>query len=341
MKVVDAVHIWNGGGRVLLDYLLRKWCTKEDNLHWVLDERMADVASNILPERVTVLAPSIWARRRFYRARGGDLESVLAFGNVPPPVRLACPVFTYFHNVLYINPSHTIGPRKRVVLAVKSAAIRRLKTHTDEWWVQTATMKRMLVQRWGLSRDDVHVYPFFPPLVAPKRGRTSRPVVLYVSDCHPYKQHGVLLEAFEDFNRIVPEAVLKITIGPQCLELLERVEELQGRGVRVENLGWIEAEALAREYEQCGVVVYASVRESFGLGLIEAAQRGLPVVAPDLPYVREVVEPTEVFEPGSSKAVCEALLRAHEGVGRGARLNVADHIDEMWVKFSTGSGADA
>ena len=67
-----------------------------------------------------------------------------------------------------------------------------------------------------------------------------------------------------------------------------------------------EIEAL---YKKSRAVVYPSTLESFGLPLIEARQAGLPIVAAELDYVRDVVEPTETFDPLSSVSIARAVKR--------------------------------
>jgi glycosyltransferase involved in cell wall biosynthesis len=49
--------------------------------------------------------------------------------------------------------------------------------------------------------------------------------------------------------------------------------------------------------------------ESFGLPLIEARQAGLPILASELDYVRDIVDPEESFDPFSARSIVRAVTR--------------------------------
>jgi glycosyltransferase involved in cell wall biosynthesis len=49
--------------------------------------------------------------------------------------------------------------------------------------------------------------------------------------------------------------------------------------------------------------------ESLGLPLIEARREGLPVLAAELDYVRDVIDPDEAFDPYSKISIARAVKR--------------------------------
>jgi glycosyltransferase involved in cell wall biosynthesis len=62
-------------------------------------------------------------------------------------------------------------------------------------------------------------------------------------------------------------------------------------------------------YNQVGALIYPSTFESFGLPLIEARQAGLPVLASELDYVRDILDPEQVFDPESAISIARAVKR--------------------------------
>ena len=56
-------------------------------------------------------------------------------------------------------------------------------------------------------------------------------------------------------------------------------------------------------------LIYPSTLESFGLPLIEARDAGLPILASELDYVRDTVDPEESFDPHSPISVARAVKR--------------------------------
>ena len=62
-------------------------------------------------------------------------------------------------------------------------------------------------------------------------------------------------------------------------------------------------------YKCAGALIFPSASESFGLPLVEAAACGLPIVAAETDYVRDVVIPLETFDPESAVSIARAVRR--------------------------------
>jgi glycosyltransferase involved in cell wall biosynthesis len=56
-------------------------------------------------------------------------------------------------------------------------------------------------------------------------------------------------------------------------------------------------------------LVFTSWCESLGLPLVEARMLKIPVIAPELDYVREVLDPVQTFDPTSTKSLARAIKR--------------------------------
>ena len=69
---------------------------------------------------------------------------------------------------------------------------------------------------------------------------------------------------------------------------------------------------MIKSYKENSFCIYPSLKESFGLPLIEAAQLGNQVIAADLPYVYEVIKPSLTFDPYSTQSISNAILKAIE-----------------------------
>ena len=55
--------------------------------------------------------------------------------------------------------------------------------------------------------------------------------------------------------------------------------------------------------------MFPSTNETFGLGLIEAVEMGLDVIAADLGYVHEIISTPFLFNPRSSLSCARAIER--------------------------------
>lgn len=76
--------------------------------------------------------------------------------------------------------------------------------------------------------------------------------------------------------------------GPERARL-EALAEQHGVSDRVHFLGYIDRAELAELYAVCDLFVFPSDWETFGLAAVEAAILGAPIVAKDLPVLREVL----------------------------------------------------
>lgn len=82
-----------------------------------------------------------------------------------------------------------------------------------------------------------------------------------------------------------------------------------GQKPLIVNHGQLDTEPLRTLYHQGDALIDASTLESFGLPLIEAKLAGLPVIAPELDYVRDVIVPDQTFDPGSPRSIARAVKR--------------------------------
>jgi phosphatidyl-myo-inositol dimannoside synthase len=91
-----------------------------------------------------------------------------------------------------------------------------------------------------------------------------------------YKGHDLLIDIWRDVTVDVPDAVLRVVGDGNDRARLEQKAVSMGLGARIEFLGQISDEQLAREYQRCTAVVMPSRGEGFGLVFLEAmrAARG-------------------------------------------------------------------
>ena len=333
MLLVDAVYINDGGGKVLLDLLIEKLLREKQEIFYLLDERVKGQYPNLDTGMSLYIKNSFRKRLNFYKMSGNKFSKVLTFGNVPPPVKLDAEVFTYFHNVLYLNP--IIGfTLYNLLLRIKICIIGTLSRNTLIWFVQSNVMKEKLANRFKIDLKKILVFPIFQDFMPVERVRSLPPPkiikYLYVSDGHPYKNHHNLIKAFVYYaKKSGGDNSLTLTISSRYAILCSFIENLRNEGINIINRGIIGKEALAAEYQNADVAVYPSFSESFGLGLVEAAQYGLPVIAADLSYIHEVIEPSIVFDPRSVDDIYRALVESKKYIGKPVKLKAKNGLNDM------------
>jgi glycosyltransferase involved in cell wall biosynthesis len=141
---------------------------------------------------------------------------------------------------------------------------------------------------------------------------TSRasPLVLMVGTVEPRKGHADMLTAFESAwrNGINVTLVIVGKAGWKVDALVERLKYLQGV---TDNLVW-HAEAsdsdLTALYNRADGLIMASEAEGFGLPIIEAALRDIPLFLRDIPVFREVAHEHATYFRGHAPAEVASTL---------------------------------
>jgi len=127
-------------------------------------------------------------------------------------------------------------------------------------------------------------------LSGPQPGLENRPLILEVSRTDTTKRKDILIKAFAEVRKSVPNALLAVTIDDVNHELHDQLLELisaLGIADDVAVLGsvWDKLPCL---YAVSTVYCTPSVMEGFGMSAQEATASGVPVVASDLvPFVTE------------------------------------------------------
>ncbi|MFT4049385.1 MAG: glycosyltransferase family 1 protein [Solirubrobacterales bacterium] len=136
----------------------------------------------------------------------------------------------------------------------------------------------------------------------------DRPVVLCVAAALAHKNIPRLFEAFAGL-KASPEPLL-VVVGHAGLEMdnLKSLAADLGIGERVRFTGWIETEELEGLYRLATCFAYPTLREGFGLPVLEAMQRGTPVACSNTSSVREVAgEAAVTFDPTDVEAIRAAI----------------------------------
>jgi glycosyltransferase involved in cell wall biosynthesis len=112
-------------------------------------------------------------------------------------------------------------------------------------------------------------------------------LILHVGSTSPRKRLDLLVAVFGAIAHQVSSAVLVRVGGAFAAEQQHQIEEL-ALGGRIRVIPSAEESTLAALYRRAAVLLLPSDREGFGLPLVEALACGTPVVASDIPVLREV-----------------------------------------------------
>jgi glycosyltransferase involved in cell wall biosynthesis len=132
--------------------------------------------------------------------------------------------------------------------------------------------------------------------------------ILHVGSTIARKRIDVLLRVFAGLREAFPEARLIRVSGPFTSGQIALAREL-GIEAAVTVLPFIATATLAALYRRAALVIVPSEAEGFGLPIAEAMACGTPVIASDLPALREVGGEAALFAPvGDVAAMVELAL---------------------------------
>jgi glycosyltransferase involved in cell wall biosynthesis len=148
----------------------------------------------------------------------------------------------------------------------------------------------------------------------------GRPAFLMVGTVEPRKGHAQALDAFDRLWASGSDAVLVIVgkRGWRIDDLANRLSEHTERGRRLYWFEDVSDDALESIYSRSALLLAASMGEGFGLPLIEAARRHLPLLVRDIPVFREVAGSGAIyFHADSARELAVSIEMALEGWRKG------------------------
>jgi glycogen synthase len=207
---------------------------------------------------------------------------------------------------------HLSGAKTRAMAAAHTARLRRFDAAIA---VSRATAAAM-VEKWHPRREIV-VIPNGVDRV-PASGGTTGLRILSLARLSPEKRLPALVDGFAELHRSRPEARLTLAgTGPEEAALRAQVERI-GLSDVVTLPGFVDPEAAMAEHD---VLAMMSVWENCSYALLDAAVRGLGVVASDVGGNPEIL-------PAS------ALVRAEDTAG------VAGALEAQGLDLSTRPGLE-
>jgi glycosyltransferase involved in cell wall biosynthesis len=149
------------------------------------------------------------------------------------------------------------------------------------------------VNKYGVSKNNISVISSGTSFeIKYKHNFKQRfPVrILFVGRFADQKNPILLLQAMSLIAKTSANVELVMVGDGELRPEIESYIADNNLGSRVKLLGFLTGEKLEKQYEQSDIFVLPSRAESFGIVLIEAMSKGLPIVATDITAVRNTVK---------------------------------------------------
>src|SRR6266568_4073070 len=193
------------------------------------------------------------------------------------------PYIAHIH--LDVDPS---GPLGFLLETYKKLFLKRVLKSAAKIICQTEPQKRQIASKYGLPLESIAVVPngvaeeYF---VGKRTSQNPVPHLLFVGRLAAQKNLSLLIEAIAQMQT----SVFLDVVGEG--ELRKNIEALiQKRNLHNVRLhGQKTARELLDFYKSADIFVLPSLKEGLSNAMLEALAAGLPVVASDLPEIREII----------------------------------------------------
>lgn len=328
MLLIDALYINNSGGLELLKYLVNSLEKINHKVFYLFDIRCSSVFGAIDSHKCLFLKASVFNRLLFYQQNSSSYDKVLCFGNIPPPIKMTACVYTYFHNINLLKIPIGISLITRMICFLKQKFIILNKCHTDYWIVQTSNTKNEITRVLHVPVNDVILCPFFEIDEKYERG-THGVDYTYIANYTPSKQHLILVKAWKKLHQLGYNLTLHLTLSNCPQELDDEIAKSISENIKIVNHGFIDRDTVLYLYKKSKAIVYPSLNESFGLGIIEALSYGCDVIGPNLPYIHSVCVPSSIFASFSVDDLVSAIINYEDSHCVSSKLIVSNKINEL------------
>jgi glycosyltransferase involved in cell wall biosynthesis len=258
----------------------------------------------------------LWQERQLPEAARGDRLDVFFAPAYFCPLALDVPRVTAIHDMSFYSVPHDFTPwdgmRRRLLVRLSALASKRVLTISEFSRREIASHIPAVAARvrTTLLAADTDLPPGPPREEARRALGLEGPSLLSVGSILNRRRLPMLLEAVRGLVRAWPRLTLDVVGDNRTHPRLDLPEMLRDLGLErnVRLSGFVTDVELAARYAAADVVVYLSEYEGFGLPVLEALSRALPVVTTRRPATGEIFEGAALLaEPDDSREIAEEL----------------------------------
>jgi glycosyltransferase involved in cell wall biosynthesis len=239
------------------------------------------------------------------------------------PVYCPVPLVLTVHDVIYLEETNFKGSAyqnfgniyRRIVVPFGIRKARKIITVTEYERTVIAEVCKIDPAKIAVIHNGVDGR-FHPGLPADeldnfrKEYHLPENFILCLGNTAPKKNTAGVIKAYVHYCSINNNP-LPIVISDFHIEPVKRMLKEIGRPELISNFhlpGYVSTEKMPLLYNCSSVFLYPSLRESFGLPVLEGLACGIPVIASDIPAIREVAgDAATLVDPENYSAIGETI----------------------------------
>jgi glycosyltransferase involved in cell wall biosynthesis len=270
-------------------------------------------SSPLLGRRYTRAISEMTVLSHVATSQGVDLLHSMAMTG---PMRFSATHVVTLPDLIWLHHPNSLS---RVTTSLWRMIVPPIARRADSLITFSQASRDDIVRDIGVPESRIEVVPpgYGTPVAEPtpepelrsRLGLGDGPIVLTASHKRPYKNLLRLIQALPALRERFPDVVLVMPGHPTGYEAVLREEaERTGVSERVRLWGWLEQPDLEGLYRSASCFVYPSLKEGFGLPILEAMRRDLPVACADASSLPEVAGDAALyFDPVDVESIVAAV----------------------------------
>ncbi|HOZ36375.1 MAG TPA: glycosyltransferase family 1 protein [bacterium] len=212
--------------------------------------------------------------------------------------------FHIIHDIAFKKQPHLYSFRQKLILNLDLFLARKLCTKI---FVPTEAVRQDLIQYTKINPKKIIVTPWGYKSINNKQktANNKKKQILYIGRVEKKKNIENLIKGFEIFHATHPDYKL-ILAGK-----IDRRLKIYDLGFKnIEALGYINEKKKYELLRESATLLLVSKEEGFGFPLLEAFDFDLPVIASDIPVLREIGEDACFYaDPDSPEDISDKLKK--------------------------------
>lgn len=227
---------------------------------------------------------------------------------------------TVIHDLTYLHYPHLTEEKN--LRHLKRVIPRSLKK-SDFIITVSESVKKELIETFSLNPDSIIVTPIPPSAEFTQTTHTSfetikekyaiptRHYFFFMGTIEPRKDIPTLIKAYELLPQEIRDTyslVLSGGMGWKSEESFEAIKSASQKGLNVIYTGYVDNEDKPALYHYAASYIMPSLYEGFGMPILEAAASKTPIIASDIPVLREAGgEGALYFEPKNATELSKVM----------------------------------
>ena len=316
MKIYcDASNMHTGGGRTLILDLIDSTYNFEDKTFIIfVDKRLVIEKFNIKNVKLVQVNKFLRLFISFYLIfKTHSNDCVIYLGNIPPIFSCKCYTILYMGNRYLIDWVSTskFNIKSRIRINIERVLFYLFHNNVNKIIVQSKSMHNILKKRIK-NISKCYIYPFVSnDLIRQKTIiKTKKYDFIYIASDEPHKNHINLIDSWINLSKenYYPSLCLVLPIGSFLIEVIKKIKD-KNAFINITIKHDLNREEITSILKSSRALIFPSYFESFGLPIVEAMSCDIDIVASEKDFVRDLVDPSETFDPSSLYSISRAVKR--------------------------------